>query len=216
MNWTCCVLLTILVGFFCASASLFFDDNWQTCLCDGKTLKVVLCTKFCPLCDKQVIASALGQLRINFTSMFKVLQIALIALRLGQFCNFVKTLKILVKLILNCPRAHAITYTNHTSDNKIGRLWSGSPICLSWVWLQTELDDTKYYMYYQLIIKILEPRLKKGKNCIKRLSRRRKVLNVALKLGLVDLNTTVNVTGPFKPELWIWLAHCTVQKQTVQ
>ena len=25
--------------------------------------------------------------------------------------NFVKTLKILVKLILNCPRAHAITYT---------------------------------------------------------------------------------------------------------
>ena len=26
--------------------------------------------------------------------------------------NFVKTLKILVKLILNCPRAHAITYTN--------------------------------------------------------------------------------------------------------
>ena len=66
---------------------------------------------------------------------------------------------------------------------------------------KTELDDMKYYMYYQLIIKILEPRLKKGKNCIKRLSRRRKVLNVALKLGLVDLNTTVNVTGPFKPEL---------------
>ena len=26
--------------------------------------------------------------------------------------NFVKTLKILVKLIRNCPRAHAITYTN--------------------------------------------------------------------------------------------------------
>ena len=34
---------------------------------DGKTLKVVLCTKFCPLCNKQVIASALGQIRINFT-----------------------------------------------------------------------------------------------------------------------------------------------------
>ena len=28
--------------------------------------------KFCPLCDKQVIASALGQLRINFTCIFKV------------------------------------------------------------------------------------------------------------------------------------------------
>jgi len=26
--------------------------------------------------------------------------------------NFVKTLKIRMKLILNCPRAHAITYTN--------------------------------------------------------------------------------------------------------
>ena len=41
---------------------------------------------------------------------------------------------------------------NHTSDNKIGRPRSGSPICLSRVWLQTELDDTK--SYYQLIIKI--------------------------------------------------------------
>ena len=41
---------------------------------------------------------------------------------------------------------------NHTSDNKIGRPRSGSPICLSRVLLQTELDDTK--SYYQLIIKI--------------------------------------------------------------
>ena len=41
---------------------------------------------------------------------------------------------------------------NHTSDNKIGRPRSGSPICLSQVWLQTELDNTK--SYYQLIIKI--------------------------------------------------------------
>ena len=43
-------------------------------------------------------------------------------------------------------------YSNHTSDNKIGRSHSGSPICSSRVWLQTELDDTK--SYYQLIIKI--------------------------------------------------------------
>ena len=78
----------------CYYYSLFFNDKWQTCLRDGKTLKVVLCTKFCPVCDKQVIASALVQLRINFT------------------CIFVKTLKILLKLILHCPRAHAITYTN--------------------------------------------------------------------------------------------------------
>ena len=57
-----------------ATASLLnkLSDNRQTCLSDGKTLKVVLWTKFCPLCDKQVIASALGQLRINFTSIFKV------------------------------------------------------------------------------------------------------------------------------------------------
>ena len=38
----------------------------------------------------------------------------------------------------------------HKSDDKIGRPGSGSPICLSTVWLQTELDDTK--SYYQLII----------------------------------------------------------------
>ena len=40
---------------------------------------------------------------------------------------------------------------NHTSD-KMGRPPSGTPICLSRVWLQTELDDTK--SYYQFIIKI--------------------------------------------------------------
>ena len=54
---------------------LFFNDKRQTCLRDGKTLKVVLCTKFCPACDTQVIASALVQLRINFTCIFKVFQI---------------------------------------------------------------------------------------------------------------------------------------------
>ena len=34
----------------------------------------------CPLCDKQEIASALGQLSINFTCIFKVLQITLVTL----------------------------------------------------------------------------------------------------------------------------------------
>ena len=57
--------------------------------------KAVLCTKFCPACDKQVIASALVQLRINFTCIFKVFQIALVASRLGQFCeNFENTREI--------------------------------------------------------------------------------------------------------------------------
>ena len=90
-------MLTIVVGFPRATASLSnkLSDNRQTCLSDGKTLKDVLLTKFCPLCDKQVIASALGQLWINFTCIFKVFQIALVASRLGQFCeNFENTREI--------------------------------------------------------------------------------------------------------------------------
>ena len=51
-------------------------------------------TKY-PLRDKQVIASAFGQLRINFTCNFKVFQNALVASRLGQFCeNFENTREI--------------------------------------------------------------------------------------------------------------------------
>ena len=71
----------------CYHYSLFFNDKRQTCLRDGKTLKVVLCTKFCPACDKQVIANALVQLRVTVTCIFKVFQIALVASRLGQFCE---------------------------------------------------------------------------------------------------------------------------------
>ena len=44
-NLNCCVLLTIIAGFPRATASLFLNDNRQTCLHDGKTLKVVLCTE---------------------------------------------------------------------------------------------------------------------------------------------------------------------------
>ena len=40
----------------------------------------------------------------------------------------------------------------HKNDNKIGRPRSGSPISLSRVWLETELDDMK--SYYQLIIRV--------------------------------------------------------------
>ena len=46
---------------------------------------------FCPSCDKQVIASAFGKLRINVHLYFQ------------RFPNFVKTLKIRVKFILNFP-----------------------------------------------------------------------------------------------------------------
>ena len=64
---------TPALGWFPALASNGVSETHRFCLNDGKTLKVVLWTKFCPLCDKQVIA--LGQLRINFTCIFKVFQI---------------------------------------------------------------------------------------------------------------------------------------------
>ena len=70
MNITRCFLLTILEGFPCATCTTIagFNDKWQTCLRDSKTLKVVLCTKFFPACDKQVIASALVQFHLYFQS----------------------------------------------------------------------------------------------------------------------------------------------------
>ena len=74
----------------CYYYSLFFNGKRQTCLRNGKTLKVVLCTKFCPVRDKQAITSALAQLRTNFTCIFKAFQIALVASRLGQFCENLK------------------------------------------------------------------------------------------------------------------------------
>ena len=60
-------------------------ESSGTGLRDGKTLTVVLCTKFCPACDKQVIASALVQLRINFTCIFKVFQIFPILWKLWKY-----------------------------------------------------------------------------------------------------------------------------------
>jgi len=52
-----------------------------------------------------VTAWATAQLRINFTRIFKV------------FTTIWKTLKIQVKLILNCPRAIAITCLSHKEQN---------------------------------------------------------------------------------------------------
>ena len=58
---------------------------------------------------------------------------------------------------------------NHTSYNKIGRQRSGTSICLSRVWLQTELDYTKSYC--QLIIKIINSEKRKiEKKTAKKLS----------------------------------------------
>ena len=65
--------------------------------------------KVFPLCDKQVIASALRQLKINFTCIFKVFP--KLPASLCNKGNFGKTLKIRVELLfLHCPQAQVITY----------------------------------------------------------------------------------------------------------
>ena len=114
MNWACCVLRTIIVGVPRSTVSLFFNDIWQTCLRNGKTLKVFLYAEFCPLCDKQIIASAKCIFKV-FQKFFKFFsrsfsKFSKLPLSPRASGNFVKTMKIHVKLILNCPRAHEITY----------------------------------------------------------------------------------------------------------
>ena len=71
----------------------------------GHRVQMQFPQKFCPLCDKQVITSPLGNE-------------GLISLVFSKFSQkFGKTLKIGVKLILNCPRAHSITYTNNSKND---------------------------------------------------------------------------------------------------
>ena len=94
---------------------------------------------------------------------------------------------------------------NHTSDNKIGRPRSRSPICLSRVWLQTELDGTK--SYYQLIIKIAISEKQKiaklwkkgrGKFALKHSQRRRKHPRLPAK-------TQKQARAHTSLQLWMWL-----------
>ena len=73
-------------------------------------------SKICLLCDKQVNASALGRFRIYFTCSFKVFPKFTSSHR--DSGNFGKTPKIQTKLILICPRTHAITLTNGKSENE--------------------------------------------------------------------------------------------------
>ena len=65
-----------------------------------------------------VIAWARGQLRINFTRIFKVFT-KLPESRSDE--GNLENLKIQVKLILNCPRALAITCLSHTGQNSVHR-----------------------------------------------------------------------------------------------
>ena len=82
--------------------------------------------------------------------------------------------------------------------NKIGRPRSGSLICLSRVWLQTELDDTT--SYGQLIIKIAISEKRKvaklwdnGKSYIKKIDK-----------GCINLGGDYTLfLWWFKPRLWL-------------
>ena len=96
-------MLTFTLGFFLSGHRLVFlmvilllANNG---LRDGKTSKVFFYTKFCLLCDKKVIA--MSPCFSNCPRRF--------AIR-AKVCR--ETLKIRVKLILKCPRSHAITSTN--------------------------------------------------------------------------------------------------------
>ena len=62
-----------------------------------------------------VIAWARGQLRINFTSIFKSFH------KIARVAKRRKTLKIQVKLILNCTRALAIACLSHAGPNFVQR-----------------------------------------------------------------------------------------------
>ena len=92
----------------------------------------------------------------------------------------IATYLMLLAMVIGLSGIQFRSACNHTSDNKIGRPRIGSPICLSRVWLQTELDDTK--AYYQLIIKVTISEKKKtsqvmknrGKFAVKYWQRRRK------------------------------------------
>ena len=64
---------------------------------------------------------------------------------------------------------------NHTSDEKVGRPRSGSPICLSRVRLQTELDKIflpiNHESYNFREKKSSQATIEKKENCIKRLTK---------------------------------------------
>ena len=79
-----------------ASGGLCFDLQW----------KVV--RKFCPLCYKQVIALSPRIIKDKFSLVFsKLSQIALVATRLGQFCdNFENTRENLSLILLDLMRLH--------------------------------------------------------------------------------------------------------------
>ena len=93
------------------------------------------------------------------------------------------------------------------SDNKIRRLHSGSTICLSRVWLQTETNDTKSFC--QLIIKITISKLKrtlKYCHCSRETNslfwRKPQFRNLYTVSMVIETKVVIDW---FKPQLWMWL-----------
>ena len=66
--------------------------------------------KFCPLCFKQVIALSPRRIKDKFSLVFsKFSQIALVAMRLGQFCeNFENTRENLSLILLGLMQLHIL------------------------------------------------------------------------------------------------------------
>ena len=101
--------VTFVLTFVAASKGLHDADTVREC---NSLTNFALFLSF----HKQVFASALEQLRIDFTCIFKDFPKLLSSHRATG--NFEKTLKIQVKLTLNYPRAYAITFTNREVSGK--------------------------------------------------------------------------------------------------
>ena len=98
-----------------------------------------------------------------------------------------------IEIILSNGNTTSCRPIGHTSDNKIGRPCSGRPICLSRVWFQTELDDTK--SVYQLIIKITISEWRK----IAKLPDKGKIYIKKTDKGCINLGVCIL----FQPRLWL-------------
>ena len=89
--------------------------------------------------------------------------------------------------------------------NKIGRPRSGSPICWSWVWLQTELDDTM--SCYQLIITITISEKQKGLIGKKTFNRNISKFTSGKISPAETLSKVTNSAVLEKPQPW-WVSFC--------
>ena len=86
--------------------------------------------------------------------------------------------------------------------NKIGRTQSGSPICQSRVWLQTELDDTK--SFYQLIKTMTKFKKETRPRLYVFIKKKTRTFNSA------KCETTVRTHDAFCPLTQAWRVNCPI------